>query len=168
MIAYILQRVLLSLLITTVAMVALFVMVRMIPGDPATLMLGARASPEAIARLNAQMGLDEPLLTQIGLWFGRIFSGNLGLDIWSQRPVVDVVAEALPSTLALTFAGIGWAVVLGVPLGCYSALRPGTWTDRVLSFASVGAISVPSDSRTGSAITRLPSIQLGETMEIEP
>lgn len=143
MIAYILQRVLLSLLITAVAMVALFVMVRMIPGDPATLMLGARASPEAIARLNAQMGLDQPLLTQILLWFGRIFSGNLGVDIWSQRPVVDVVAESLPSTLALTFAGIGWAIALGIPLGCYSALRPGSWIDQTLSIASVGAISIP-------------------------
>jgi peptide/nickel transport system permease protein len=143
MLGYVFQRILLSLLITAVAMVALFAMVRMIPGDPVTLMLGARASPEAIARLNAQMGLDQPLLSQIGLWFGRIFSGDLGTDIWSQRPVVDVVLEAMPSTLALTFAGIGWAASLGIPLGCYSAMRPGTFMDRALSVVSVGAISVP-------------------------
>lgn len=143
MLGYVLQRILLSLLITAVAMVALFAMVRMIPGDPVTLMLGARATPEAIARLNAQMGLDQPVLAQIGLWFGRIFTGDLGTDIWSQRPVVDVVLEALPPTLALTLAGIGWAAALGIPLGCYSALRPGTWIDQTLSIASVGAISVP-------------------------
>jgi peptide/nickel transport system permease protein len=89
------------------------------------------------------MGLDQPLLSQIGLWFGRIFSGDLGTDIWSQRPVVDVVLEAMPSTLALTFAGIGWAAALGIPLGCYSAMRPGTFMDRALSVVSVGAISVP-------------------------
>ena len=143
MIGYVVQRILLSLLITAVAMVALFAMVRMIPGDPVTLMLGARATPEAIARLNAQMGLDQPAVTQIGLWFSRIFSGDLGVDIWSQRPVVDVVLEALPPTLALTLAGIGWAAALGIPLGCYSALRPGTVMDRALSVASVGAISIP-------------------------
>lgn len=143
MLGYVFQRILLSLLITAVAMVALFAMVRMIPGDPVTLMLGARATPEAIARLNAQMGLDQPLATQIGLWFRRIFAGDLGVDIWSQRPVVDVVLESMPPTLALTFAGIGWAAALGIPLGCYSALRPGTLTDRALSVVSVGAISVP-------------------------
>lgn len=143
MIGYILQRIGLSLLITAVAMVALFLMVRLIPGDPATLMLGARATPEAIARLNAQMGLDQPVYTQIWLWFGRIFSGDLGVDIWSQRPVTEVVQESLPSTLALTFTGIGWAAALGIPLGCYSALAPGSWGDRILSVASVSAISIP-------------------------
>lgn len=143
MLGYVFQRILLSILITAVAMIALFTMVRMIPGDPVTLMLGARATPEAIARLHGQMGLDQPLLTQIGLWFARIFTGDLGTDIWSQRPVADVVLEALPPTLELTLAGIGWAAALGIPLGCYSALRPGTFTDRALSVISVGAISVP-------------------------
>lgn len=143
MIGYVVQRIFLSLLITAVAMVALFAMVRMIPGDPVTLMLGARATPEAIARLNGQMGLDQPVITQIGLWFGRIFSGDLGVDIWSQRPVTDIVLESLPPTLALTFSGIGWAAALGIPLGCYSALRPGTFMDQALSVASVGAISIP-------------------------
>ncbi|MCX8508302.1 MAG: ABC transporter permease, partial [Rhodobacteraceae bacterium] len=143
MLTYGLKRLMLSLLITAVSMIMLFGMIRMIPGDAATIMLGARATPETIARLNAEMGLDQPVLKQIVLWFGRLFTGNLGTDIWSQRPVATIVLEAMPATLALTFTGIGWAALVGIPLGCYSALRPGSWTDSLLSIVSVGAISVP-------------------------
>jgi peptide/nickel transport system permease protein len=143
MLTYAIKRVGLSVLIATLAMVMLFIMIRAIPGDPATVMLGARASPETIARLNAEMGLDGAVSQQILYWFGRLATGNLGTDVWSQRPVADIVLEALPPTLALTFSGIGWAMLVGIPLGCYSALRPGTLLDRLTSIVSVGAISVP-------------------------
>jgi len=143
MLTYAIKRIGLSLLIAAVAMVMLFIMIRAIPGDPATIMLGARASPETIARLNAEMGLDRPLALQVLYWFGHLITGNLGTDVWSQRPVAEVVLEALPPTLALTFSGLGWAMLVGIPLGCYSALRPGTVFDWLTSVVSVGAISIP-------------------------
>lgn len=143
MLNYAVKRIGLSALICAVAMIMLFAMIRAIPGDPATIMLGARATPEAIARINAEMGLDQPVWRQILLFFGRLASGNLGTDVWSQRPVAEIVLESLPATLALTLSGIGWAVLLGVPLGCYSALRPNSAMDKITSILSVGAISIP-------------------------
>lgn len=143
MLTYAIKRLGLSLLIAVVAMVMLFLMIRAIPGDPATIMLGARATPETIARLNADMGLDRPVLMQILFWFGQVLTGDLGTDVWSQRSVAEIVTEALPSTLTLTLTGIGWAILVGVPLGCYSALRPGTLFDRIASVVTVGTISIP-------------------------
>lgn len=143
MLTYAVKRLGLSALICLVAMIMLFAMIRAIPGDPATLMLGNRATPEAIARIHAEMGIDRPVWAQIGLWFGRLATGDLGIDVWSQRPVTEIVLEALPATLALIVAGIGWAVLLAVPLGCYSALRPNSLLDKLTSVVSVGAISIP-------------------------
>ena len=143
MLNYAVKRIGLSAVICMVAMIMLFAMIRAIPGDPATIMLGARATPEAVARINAEMGLDQPILTQIVLWFGQLAQGNLGTDVWTQRPIADIVFEALPATLALAFAGIGWAVAVGIPLGCYSAIRPNSALDKVTSILSVGAISIP-------------------------
>ena len=143
MLSYAIKRIGLSIIICIVAMIMLFVMIRAIPGDPATIMLGARATPEAVARISAEMGLDKPVLQQIGIWFGNLASGNLGTDVWSKRPIADIVLEALPATLALAFAGLGWAVLVGVPLGCYSALRPNSLLDKITSVLSVGAISIP-------------------------
>lgn len=143
MLTYAAKRLMLSLLITSISMIMLFAMIRMIPGDPATLVLGARATPEAIARVQAEMGLDKPLIQQILIWFARLAHGDLGVDIWSQRPVTTMVLESLPSTLTLTFAGIGWAAALGIPLGCYSAMRPNSMGDKLTSVISVGAISIP-------------------------
>src|SRR5690606_31629913 len=143
MLNYALKRIGLSVLICIVAMIMLFAMIRAIPGDPATIMLGARATPEAIARISAEMGLDQPVWKQILLWFGRMVTGDLGSDFQSHRPVTQIVLQALPATLALAAAGIGWAVLLGGPLGCYSALRPNTALDRITSILSVGAISIP-------------------------
>lgn len=143
MLRYALNRLLLSLVICIISMIALFIMIRAIPGDAATMMLGARATPETIARFNAEMGLDKPLWQQILFWFGRLLRGDLGTDIWSERPVSRIVLDAMPSTLALTLTGLAWAAAVGVPLGCYSALHPNSWGDWITSVLSVSAISVP-------------------------
>ena len=143
MLNYAIKRIGLSFVICIVAMIMLFVMIRAIPGDPATIMLGARSTPEAVARISAEMGLDKPVLQQIGIWFANLASGNLGTDVWSKRPISDIVLEALPATLALAFTGLGWAVLVGVPLGCYSALRSNSRLDKITSVLSVGAISIP-------------------------
>jgi peptide/nickel transport system permease protein len=133
----------LAITICAVAMLLLFAAIRAIPGDPALIMLGSRATPEAIARLHAQMDMDRPLPLQVGRFFIRLLQGDLGADLWSGRPVAQIVLEALPSTLALTFAGIGWAALVGIPLGCYSAIRRGSFLDKLTSIASVGTISIP-------------------------
>lgn len=144
MLLYALQRSALAVLILVTAMVMLFAALYVIPGDPAALMLGTRATPELRARVAAEFGLDQPLAAQVVQFFGRLLQGDLGTDIWSRRPVGQMVAEALPHTLVLIAAGIGWAALVGIPLGCYSAIRRGSLIDRVTGILSVATISIPS------------------------
>jgi peptide/nickel transport system permease protein len=144
MLVYTLQRIGLSFLICITSICLLFSAIHLIPGDPASIMLGTRATPEYRARLNHELGLDQPLPVQLASFLGRVAHGDLGTDLWSQRPVATMVAESLPYTLALIAAGLGWSALVGIPLGCYSAIRRNTWIDRVTGILSVGTISIPS------------------------
>ncbi|TSD84769.1 ABC transporter permease [Mycobacterium sp. KBS0706] len=144
MIWYALQRLGLALLICVLALTILFCAVYVIPGDPASIALGPRASDAMKAALRARMGLDQPLVLQVLYFFGNTLRGDLGVDVMSNRSVATIVMEALPHTLALALAGLGWAVVLGIPLGCLSAVRRGTLVDRLVGVVSVATISMPS------------------------
>jgi peptide/nickel transport system permease protein len=144
MLIYMLQRIGLSILICLTSICLLFSAIHLIPGDPASIMLGSRATPELRARLNHELGLDQPVPIQLASFLGRVVRGDLGTDLWSQRPVGTMVAESLPYTLALIGAGLGWSALVGIPLGCYSAIRRNTWADRVTGILSVGTISIPS------------------------
>lgn len=141
---YAIQRIGLSVLILITSMVMLFSALKMIPGDPATIMLGSRASAEMRARISEELGLNDPVIVQLGTFFGRIAQGNLGTDMWSKRPVSQMVMENLPYTLNLIAVGLGWAVLIGVPLGCYSAVRRNSFLDRASGVISVATISIPS------------------------
>jgi len=144
MLLYAIQRIGLSALILVTSMVMLFTALKLIPGDPATIMLGSRASPEMRARIAEELKLNDPVLTQLGTFFGRIAEGNLGTDLWSKRPVSQIVMESLPYTLILIGAGLGWAVLIGVPLGCYSAVRRNSLADKLTGILAVATISIPS------------------------
>lgn len=144
MLFYALQRTGLSLLILFTSMVLLFSALKLVPGDPATIMLGSRATPEMKARIAAELGLDNPIHVQLATFIGRLLQGNLGTDMWSQRPVAQMVMDNLPYTLSLIAAGLGWAALIGVPLGCYSAVRRNSFIDKFTGVISVGTISIPS------------------------
>ena len=125
-------------------MTMLFSMIYVVPGDPASIALGPRATPEMKAQLIARMGLDQPLPVQLVNFIGGVFGGDLGVDVWSNRSVAAIILEALPHTLALTALGLGWSVALGIVLGCFSATHRGSWLDRAIGVLSVSAIAVPS------------------------
>lgn len=144
MLLYAIQRLALAVLILFTSMLLLFSAIRLIPGDPALIMLGPRATAEMRARITAELGLDQPIYSQLVTFFGRILQGNLGNDLWSQRPVTLMVMENLPHTLVLIAAGLGWAALLGIPLGCYAAVRRNSVIDKVTGVISVGTISIPS------------------------
>jgi peptide/nickel transport system permease protein len=144
MLLYALQRTGLAVLICITSMVMLFSALKLIPGDPATIMLGSRASAEMKARITEELGLNDPIPVQLATFFGRILQGNLGTDMWSQRPVTQIVLDNLPYTLVLIAAGLGWAALLGIPLGCYSAIRRNSFMDKFTAVISVGTISIPS------------------------
>lgn len=115
-----------------------------IPGDPATVLLGPRATPELVADLTRRMGLDLPLHERLVRFFIDLAHGDLGTDIISGRSVAALVLAALPNTLALAASAILLALAIGVPLGCYAATHPGSAADRMLAFLSVAFIATPS------------------------
>ena len=121
-----------------------FALVHLLPGDPAETMLArSGASPEAIAALRVELGLDHPLPAQYAGWLAHLARGDLGRSLFNNRPVRDLIAEQFPYTLTLALVAFIWAVLLGVSLGVASALRPGSWLDRLASGLAVGGVAVP-------------------------
>jgi peptide/nickel transport system permease protein len=144
MLRYALKRLGLGVIIVSVAMMILFAMVYVIPGDPVSVALGPRATPEMIQALRTRMGLDQPIWVQFVKFYTSALRGDLGIAMLSERPVLDVVFEQLPFTLALVGGAITWSVLLGIPLGCIAAVRRGGFVDRVVGVLSVAVIAVPS------------------------
>jgi peptide/nickel transport system permease protein len=130
--------------IVACAMAVLFGMIHLVPGDPITIALGPRASEAMRQASRAKMRRDQPLHVQFVAFAGGGLRGDLGADVFSNRSVATIVFEQLPFTLALAGAGLGWAVLIGIPLGCYSALHRGSLFDRLSGVITVGAIAVPS------------------------
>ena len=141
---YICKRLGLAAVTVLVAMAMLFVTIYVVPGDPASIALGPLATPAIKAQFRAKLGLDRPLPVQFWRFTSAAATGDLGTDVMNDRPVAREVGEALPFTLILSAAGIGWAIVLGIPLGCVSALWRGGVVDRALGVVSIGSIAVPS------------------------
>jgi peptide/nickel transport system permease protein len=141
---FIARRGLTSLLVLWLAVSLLFGMIHMVPGDPASVMLGPRATPELRADLAQRMGLDQPMTVQLGRFYAGIAHGDLGVDPFSNRKVTDIVLEQLPYTIVLVLAAIGGASLLGIPLGCFSAIRRNTLLDRLTGIMSVAFIAIPS------------------------
>jgi peptide/nickel transport system permease protein len=144
LLAYGVKRVGLAIVITAVALVMLISMIQLIPGDPAAVLLGPLATPELRESFRAEMGLDQPVIVQIARFFGRVVTGDLGTDVLTRRPVAVTVLEQMPFTLALIATGIGWAALIGIPLGCFAAVNRGSLADRVIGVLSVSMIAIPS------------------------
>lgn len=141
---YLVKRIGLSIVIILLAILTLFLMLHMIPGDPISIALGPRATPEIQAVYAAKMHLDKPLAYQFLIFIGNVLQGDLGSDVFSDRSVTLTLAEQLPYTGILAVSALGWAALVGIPLGCLSALMPNTWLDRFTGVLSVGTIAVPS------------------------
>jgi len=144
MILYAIKRLGLSVVVIMLVVLVSFALLHLIPGDPATIALGPRASPETIARFTEKMHLNEPIWKQFVIFVGNVATGDLGEDVFSNRPVTQIIGENIGFSLALGATGLGWAILLGIPLGCLAALRPNSALDRISGIISVGAIAVPS------------------------
>ena len=144
MLTYTFKRLALSVAIVSLAMLLLFCMIYLIPGDPAAVALGPRATEAMREALRIKMGLDQPVWIQFWNFFINAWTGDLGNEVLSERPVAAVVMEQLPFTLALIAGGITWSVALGIPLGCWAAVKRGSWADRIVGVLSVAVIAVPS------------------------
>lgn len=140
---FLLRRLILAAGVVLGAGVLIFSLIHTVPGDPASVALGPRATPEMRASFRTAMGLDRPLAVQMARFFLRLLQGDLGRDIWSGRPVTEILFDALPHTLILAGCSLGWSALLGIFLGCVSAARRGGLFDRVIGTLSVATIAIP-------------------------
>lgn len=141
---YLLKRFLMTIVVLFLVMVFLSALILVVPGDPAKTILGPRATPALVAQIRDQMDLGKPIWVQVGNFVSKILHGNLGTDIFTGRPILSLVQSVLPHTLILAWSSLMLAVVLGVPLGVYSATHPDSWVDRVTAVFSISFITIPS------------------------
>lgn len=140
---YLTSRLVTTVLIVFGAMLLVFTLSSIVPGDPAATLLGPQASPEYSKRFISEMGLDQPLHIRLWRFFSNVVRGDLGTDVVSGRSVASMVAAAIPYTLILTFSAIALAVLTGIPLGIFAATHRGSIADNILAFVSVAFIAVP-------------------------
>jgi peptide/nickel transport system permease protein len=144
MLAYTVKRLVLAVPVLLGLTVIVFLIMAMIPGDPATAILGSYATPENVARLNRQLGLDRSLVEQYFVWLGNLVQGDFGRSYNLNRPVIDEVLERFSATLILAGAALLLCSVFGLIAGVATAVRQYGWTDRIVTFFVLIGISVPS------------------------
>ncbi|MDQ3167269.1 MAG: ABC transporter permease [Chloroflexota bacterium] len=141
---YILRRLIHSVFIIWGCATLVFILIRLIPGDPVIQMLGPEYSPEAAAALNRKLGLDQPIYIQYVKWFGSVLRGDLGGSISSGESVIGAIKSGLPKTLSLTLVSFLIATVIAVPAGILAALKRNTPVDYAVSVIAFIGVSMPS------------------------
>jgi peptide/nickel transport system permease protein len=143
MLGFIMRRTLLAIPVLLGIIVVVFLLIRAIPGDPCTSLLGERATAEACARFDAANGLNDPIYVQLGIYMKNVVTFDLGESVRFSRPVNQLLIERLPLTIELAMSALTIAVVVGVPLGILAARRHNTALDTgTMAFANIG-VSMP-------------------------
>lgn len=144
MTTYVLRRLLLMLPVAFLVTVGVFMLIHLTPGDPALVLLGEDRTPEAIAAIHHQLGLDQPLYTQYLIWISHVAQGDLGRSVTTHQPVAAAISERLPATLELGAVALLWSLLLAIPLGTIAAVRRGSLADHLATGITVGGVSVPN------------------------
>lgn len=160
MMAYTIRRLILAMPTLLVMLTAIFVLVRLVPGDAASVILGDQASAEALAALRTKLGLDQPLYVQYLTFLGDVFTGNLGASMSTGRGVIHEMLTVLPSTIELTLAAIVIGLIFGLPLGIAAALTRNGWVDYISRIVSLVGLSFPAFV-SGILMLIVFAIQLG-------
>ncbi|MCR9136663.1 MAG: ABC transporter permease [Alphaproteobacteria bacterium] len=142
--AYILKRLVSAVPVLLGITVIVFLIMAMIPGDPATAILGSYATPENVEKLNRDLGLDAPLVQRYFIWLGNVIVGDFGRSYSLNRPVLDEILERFSATLILAGVSFVLCAVLGILAGVVSAARQYGLADKAITFAVLIGISVPS------------------------
>jgi len=160
MLRYTIHRLLLTIPVLVGISVVVFLIMALIPGDPATAILGAFATPENATKLRAELGLDRPLIEQYFTWAGNLLSGDFGRSYALNRPVLDELLERLGPTLLLAGSAMCVCVLLGLIAGLLAAVKQYTWVDQGLTLFTLIGISAPS-FWLGLMAVSLFTVQLG-------
>lgn len=147
MLAYLIRRIMIALPVLLGILALTFIMVHMLPGDPATALLTPeelQGDPDIVERRRAELGLDRSLPVQYVAWLGELMDGNLGQSFHRKVPVTEMIAPRVMPTLILSGTGILLALLIGVPVGIAAALRQNTKFDYASGVGSMFAVSVPT------------------------
>jgi peptide/nickel transport system permease protein len=140
---YVIRRLLLAVFVLWGVVTVVFVIVRMVPGDPALLIAGDTATPEQLAAVRNQMGLDRPLVVQYGMYLGEVVTGDFGDSYAQGIPAMRMIGRALPNTALLAVLACALALVVSFPLGLLAALRVNRFSDRAVTTASLITQALP-------------------------
>ena len=143
MTAYIIRRLLWMVLVLFGVAAVTFVIAFLVPGDPARLYAGTNASPAAIKIIHHQLGLDRPLWTQFGDYMWRVLHLDFGFSYRYQTPVLPAILQRFPATAELALAGVFFELIIGLPIGILSAIRPGSFWDRATMVFTFVALAAP-------------------------
>ena len=144
MMAHALRRLALAAPVLFGVSVVVFLAIALIPGDPALAILGTFATPDSVARLNAELGLDRPLPVRYLIWLKGVLTGDLGRSYALDRPVLDEIADRIGPTLILASTALALSVFLGLAAGVASAVRQNSKTDGVIRLVLLAGVSTPS------------------------
>lgn len=144
MLPYLLKRLGFAVITLLSVLTLVFLIVRILPGDPVLIILGDQASAESATALRARLGLDQPIIIQYFKFMWEFFQGNLGQSMITGRSVTSEILAVLPYTLELTFAALALGVLLGVPAGVWAAVRHNKTADYILRLVSLLGLSLPA------------------------
>ncbi|HWP48417.1 MAG TPA: nickel ABC transporter permease [Candidatus Limnocylindrales bacterium] len=144
MIPYIIRRLLWVIPVILGVSTLVFFFIHLIPGDPVELMLGESAEPADKAALREELGLNKPILQQYTQFLWRLAQGNLGRSLHTHKPVLQSILTRYPATLELTFAALGIAVIIAIPVGVMAATRQYSWLDNGSMFLALLGVSMPN------------------------
>jgi len=144
MTAYVARRLALMLPVAFLVTIGVFLLTHLTPGDPALILLGEDRTPETIAAIHHQLGLDQPLYVQYAIWLGKIVHLDLGRSVITHQPVTIAIGERLPATFELGAVALLWSLLLAIPLGTIAAVRRGSLVDRFATGFAVGGVSIPN------------------------
>ncbi|MGI6090929.1 MAG: ABC transporter permease [Saccharofermentanales bacterium] len=140
---YIIKRLLNVIPVALGVLIVIFILLRSMPGDFSSALLGPEATAEDVARIRAQYGLDQNIFIQLFSYFKQLLSFNFGDSVIFKTPVIDMIKTAFPATLELSIMGMFWALLISIPLGILSAVKQNSWLDNTsMVFAQIG-ISMP-------------------------
>lgn len=144
MLGYLISRLAQAVPVLVIASIAVFLVLRLVPGDPADSIAGEDASPAEVEAIREELGLKDPLPVQYGRWINDLAHGDLGVSIRTGVPVRRLLSLALPATLELAIASYVVAVAIGIPLGTIAGVKPRSAWDWGLSFYTIGTLGVPN------------------------
>jgi peptide/nickel transport system permease protein len=143
MLAFVLQRLFQSAVVLVAVALIAFCIFQFV-GDPVQQMIGPESTPEDVARIRGNLGIDDPVFVQFLRYVGNVLHGNFGVSLRTVKPVDQLIAERLPATLELSLVAAGIALLIGVPAGVFTGLKPRHWASRVILTLSLVGISLPT------------------------